>query len=104
MQTRQIHISSTLTPISHAKRSPVWLRFALFCALFMLAAIWLEPLFAPLCRATALQVGALLGLTGFTPQVHGDLITLSGFTVRIVTECTPLYACLFSLCLRGNHG
>jgi exosortase/archaeosortase family protein len=35
-----------------------------------------------------------LSLSGFVPQVQGDLVVLPGFTVRIVTECTPLYACL----------
>jgi exosortase/archaeosortase family protein len=74
--------------------SPPWLRFALFCTLLLLAAVWLEPYLAPLCRATAVQVGLLLNLAGFAPQVQGDLVTLPGFTVRIVTECTPLYACL----------
>jgi exosortase H (IPTLxxWG-CTERM-specific) len=43
---------------------------------------------------TADQVTALLTLSGFAPRQQGELITLSGFTVRIVTECTPLYACL----------
>ncbi len=76
---------------SHA---PSWLRFALFCTLFLLTVLWLEPHLAPLCRLTAAQVGTLLGLAELTPLVQGDLITIPGFTVRIVTECTPLYACL----------
>ncbi|HBA73216.1 MAG: hypothetical protein A2X82_07475 [Geobacteraceae bacterium GWC2_55_20] len=76
------------------RRTPPWLRFALFCTLFMLTALWLEPHLAPLCRATAGQVGALLSLFGYSPQVRGDLVILQGFTARIVTECTPLYACL----------
>ncbi len=74
--------------------TPAWLRFTLLFTLFLLAALWLEPHLTPLCTATAVQVGALLSLAGGAPQVQGDLITLSGFTVRIVTECTPLYACL----------
>lgn len=81
-------------PLSPAKGSPAWLRFALFCTLLMLAALWLEPFLAPLCRITATQVGALLGLAGCAPLVQGNLVTLSGFSVRIVTECTSLYACL----------
>lgn len=60
----------------------------------MLAALWLEPYLTPLCRATAAQVGALLSLAGFAPLVQGAQIALIGFAVRIVTECTPLYACL----------
>lgn len=73
---------------------PPWLRFALLCTLFMLLSVWLEPCLAPLCRMTADQVTALLSLTGFAPRQQGVLITLSGFSVRIVPECTPLYACL----------
>jgi exosortase/archaeosortase family protein len=82
------------SPLSPVTGSPPWFRFALLCTLFLLAALWLEPHLMPLCRATAAQVGALLGLAGFAPRVQGDLVTVSGFTVRIVTECTPLYACL----------
>jgi exosortase/archaeosortase family protein len=73
---------------------PPWLRFALLCTLFMMLSIWLEPYLAPLCRVTADQVTTLLCLSGLAPRQQGELITLSGFTVRIVTECTPLYACL----------
>jgi len=87
------HVRTTL-PISPAKCSPVWLRFALLCTLFLLTALWLEPHLIPLCRTTALQVGDLLSLTGYRPHLQGDLITIPGFSVRIVTECTPLYACL----------
>jgi exosortase H (IPTLxxWG-CTERM-specific) len=89
-----IALTAPTEPISPVNGTPVWLRFALLCTLFMLATLWLEPFLAPLCRATADQVGALLSLAGRTPHVQGDLITLSGFTVRIVTECTPLYTCL----------
>jgi exosortase H (IPTLxxWG-CTERM-specific) len=74
--------------------SPPWLRFTLLCSLFMLLSIWLEPYLTPLCRMTADQVTTLLVLSGLAPHQQGELITLSGFTVRIVTECTPLYACL----------
>jgi len=74
--------------------SPAWLRFALLCTLFLLASLWLEPHLTPLCRATASQVGALLDSVGLAPHVQGDLIDLPGFSVRIVTECTPLHACL----------
>ena len=88
------HSSESQYMIIADKHTPAWLRFTLLCTLFLFAAVWLEPHLAPLCRATAVQVGALLSLAGGMPHVRGDLITLSGFTVRIVTECTPLYACL----------
>jgi exosortase/archaeosortase family protein len=74
--------------------TPAWLRFALICTMLILAALWLDPLATPLCRVTAAQVGTLLGLFGLAPHVQGDLVLLPGFSVRIVTECTPLYACL----------
>ncbi|MFZ4856665.1 MAG: hypothetical protein ACOYL3_09735 [Desulfuromonadaceae bacterium] len=74
--------------------TPPWLRFALLCTLFLLAAVWLEPHLVPLCRATATQVGMLLGLVGYAPLVQGELVNLPGFSVRIVSECTPLYVCL----------
>jgi exosortase/archaeosortase family protein len=93
MNPLQNDIASPLTAVSSGS-APAWLRFALLCTLFLLASVWLEPHLAPLCRATATQVGLLLSLAGFTPQVQGDLVALPGFTVRIVTECTPLYACL----------
>jgi exosortase/archaeosortase family protein len=88
------HSSESQYMIIADKHTPAWLRFTLLCTLFLFAAVWLEPHLAPLCRATAVQVGTLLSLAGGMPHVRGDLITLSGFTVRIVTECTPLYACL----------
>lgn len=94
MESSQIDTSLPPETLLPDNGSPAWLRFALFCTLFLLTALWLEPLVEPLCRVTAAQVGALLTLAGFVPLVQGDLITLSGFTVRIVTECTPLYACL----------
>jgi exosortase H (IPTLxxWG-CTERM-specific) len=94
MQSHQTIISPPSLPIPTETVTPSWLRFTLLCTLFLLAAIWLEPLFAPLCRATASQVALLLGMAGFSPRVQGVLVTLNGFTVRIVTECTPLYACL----------
>ncbi len=73
---------------------PVWLRFVLICALLLSLAVWLEPNLGPLNRATSSLVGALLELWGEAPLVRGELVTLSGFTVRIVGECTSLYATL----------
>ena len=94
MNPSSISMSSSTQTTSPGDGTPLWLRFALFCTLFMLATLWLEPHLTPLCRVTANHVGELLNLVGRSPLVQGDLITLSGFTVRIVTECTPLYACL----------
>lgn len=69
-------------------------RFALFCTLFLLTAVWLEPQLGPLNRATALLSAKTLTWFGYAPLLNGDLITLSGFAVRIVSECTSLYATL----------
>jgi exosortase/archaeosortase family protein len=74
--------------------SPTWLRFAMLCTLFLLASVWLEPLLLPLNRIVALLSEHLLTLYGYTPVVRGDLMTLSGFTVRIVLECTALHPIL----------
>ena len=87
VRDKTIIIQSSVPP-------PVWLRFTLVCILLLLSAVWAEPYLVALCRLTARQVGALLELSGYAPLVAGDLITVSGFTVQIVVECTPLYACL----------
>ncbi len=94
MQTPEEATSSPFGPRLTFEGYPSALRFALLCTMLLLAALWLEPYLAPLCRATAVQLNALLGLAGLSPHVQGDLVTLSGFTVRIVPECTPLYASL----------
>ncbi|MCM2357007.1 MAG: exosortase H [Geobacteraceae bacterium] len=71
------------------------LRFLLLCTLLVAAASWApEHLFAPLNQSTAAAAGSFLGLLGMSPGVAGDLLTLDGFRVRIVTECTPLYMAL----------
>src|SRR5450631_2271107 len=93
MQLGQNVISEQSVQPLPAHHSPAWLRFALLCTLFMLTTLWLEHYLAPLCRVTASQVGALLGFVGLAPHVQGDLIAVTGFTVRIVAECTPLYPC-----------
>lgn len=69
-------------------------RFALICTLFLLTAVWLEPHLEPLNRATAIMSAKILAAAGFAPSVAGDLITVGTFPVRIVTECTSLYATL----------
>lgn len=89
-----------ITPPSTAPRPegsggwPVWLRFALLSVTLLSLAVWLEPFMGPLNRATAFLAGRVLELWGQAPLVQGELITLSGFTVRIIGECTSLYATL----------
>jgi len=80
-------MKTDLSPISP-------LRFVLFCALLLLAAVWLEPFMGPFNRATAVLSGKTLAMFGFTARVRGDLISLAGFNVRIVSECTSLYGTL----------
>jgi exosortase H (IPTLxxWG-CTERM-specific) len=74
--------------------SPPCLRFALLCCLFLMASVWLEPDLLPLNRFVAQLCGHLLALCGQTPRLQGELLTLSGFTVRIVLECTAIHPIL----------
>jgi len=62
--------------------------------MFMAATVLLEPFLGPLNRLTAALSGKMLTLFGFMPLVRGDLITLTGFTVKIISECTALHATL----------
>jgi len=80
--------------VRHEGGTQIWLRFALICTLLLLTAIGLEPFMGPLNRATAVLSGNALTLLGFEPVVRGDLITLNGFTVKIISECTSLHATL----------
>ena len=71
------------------------LRFLGICALFLFLSNWLpDAVFAPLNLMNASLAGDILSLAGQAPRVRGDLITLEGFSVRIVTECTAIYAIL----------
>lgn len=45
----------------------------------------------PLNRITADMVGTFLGLFAGETRVSGSFLTLRGFTVRIIPECTPLF-------------
>lgn len=94
MKSAPISVSASPAPVDPAPGSPVRLRFALLSVLFLLAAIRLEPYLGPLHRFTARLSGALLSWFGLAPRIAGDIVTLSGFSVRIVTECTPLYPIL----------
>lgn len=70
-------------------------RFALVCSI-LLAVVALVPdcCFDPLNHATACLAGMCLALFGGHANVSGDLISLDGFQVRIITECTALYSIL----------
>jgi len=74
--------------------SPSWLRFAMLCSLFLLTSVWLETGLMPLTRVVAQMCAWLLAQSGVAPLLHGDLITLNNFTVRIVLECTALHPML----------
>ena len=47
--------------------------------------------FSPLNLATASLTGSCLNLFGRDAMVNGTVISLNGFQVRIITECTALY-------------
>lgn len=83
-------MKSVNTAISDRRHDPA--RFALLCTLLLLAAVLLDPFLGPLNRVTAFMSGRILSVAGLSPQVKADLITLGSFPVRIVTECTSLYA------------
>ncbi|HIJ88661.1 MAG TPA: exosortase H [Desulfuromonadales bacterium] len=89
------HQTDILLPDTAAPTaSPPWLRFALLCTLFLLASIWLETHLLPLNGVIAGLSAQLLALCGYTPLVAGDLITVAGFSVRIVLECTAIHPIL----------
>jgi exosortase H (IPTLxxWG-CTERM-specific) len=62
----------------------------LFALAVSLPGSWSEPL----NRVTASLSCACIALFGGHAQVAGDLISLDGFRVRIITECTSLYSVL----------
>jgi len=80
---------------THFLASPV--RFLGLGLLLIVMINWMpDAAFAPLNHATASLSGSCLTLFGGDAEVAGDMISLNGFRVRIVTECTALYgAALF---------
>ena len=64
----------------------------LVCAV-LFAAVALVPghIFDPLNSVTASLSGLCIGLFGGHTAVSNDMISLNGFRVRIITECTALY-------------
>jgi exosortase H (IPTLxxWG-CTERM-specific) len=69
------------------------IRFIGVCILSFVLIVWLpESVFAPLNHATAYLAGLCLALFGNTGEVAGDLFSLNGFRVLIITECTALYS------------
>ena len=73
-------------------------KFALGSAvLFSLCAVLPGHLLAPLNAATARAAAAILALLGGRPELAGTVITLDGFRVDVVTECTSLYGVLLIL-------
>jgi exosortase H (IPTLxxWG-CTERM-specific) len=68
-------------------------RFIGVCVLsFILIGFLPESFFAPLNHATTSLAGLCLALFGEHPETAGDLISLNGFRVLIITECTVLYS------------
>lgn len=66
------------------------------CTLSFLLIICLpEAVFAPLNHATAYLAGLCIGLFGGQAAIAGRIISLDGFRVRIITECTALYSVVF---------
>lgn len=63
--------------------------FILFCGVFY----WITSLgyFAFVDNYTATMLGFLLQLFGLQSTVQGNLVTANGFSVRIVSECSPIF-------------
>ncbi len=72
-------------------------RFALVCIIFLLSALYLEVYLRPFNLLTARLSRDLISLVGYEAVLNGDLIALSGFRVRIISECTSLNATLLLL-------
>jgi exosortase H (IPTLxxWG-CTERM-specific) len=69
------------------------IRFIGVCIMSFVLIVWLpESVFAPLNQATAHLAGLCLALFGEHPETAGNIISLHGFPVRIITECTALYS------------
>jgi exosortase H (IPTLxxWG-CTERM-specific) len=69
------------------------IRFIGVCLLSFLMTVWLpDSVFAPLNDATAYLAGICLTLFGEHPETAGGMISLNGFRVEIITECTSLYS------------
>lgn len=79
-------INNGMSPIN-----PV--RFIGVCVLsFILIGFLPESFFAPLNHATTSLAGNCIALFGGHAVVSEDMISLNGFRVRIITECTSLYS------------
>lgn len=75
-------------PFTHPLPRFCAISVALFLVLFLLP----ESSFVPLNRVTATLSGWCIGLFGMQAEAAGDMMTLNGFRVRIITECTALYS------------
>ena len=68
-------------------------RFIGVCVLsFILIGSLPESFFAPLNHATTSLAGSCIGFFGGHALVSEDMISMDGFRVRIITECTSLYS------------
>ena len=69
------------------------LLFAALAGGLYLALSWVpEDVCEPLTAVTARTTGAVIGLWGLEPRIAGSHIFLDGFAVRIIPECTAVFA------------
>lgn len=69
------------------------LKFGFVCIALFALGIWLpETVFEPLNRHTASMAARLLALCGLDPHLQGITLRQGGFSVRVVSECSVLYA------------
>lgn len=82
----------TATNASACDSSSVFIFSSLCILLFVIVNFMPVSLLAPFNTATATLAGLCISLLGTPAHVYGDILEVSGFRVRIVTECTSLYA------------
>lgn len=70
-------------------------RFAIICCgLFLLCAVTPDFLLEGVNLVTAALVNACLACQGSICERAGSVLTVGGFRVRIITECTSVYLCI----------
>lgn len=84
------------------------LRFVLWVGVFLMvfggayAGLypWLEDGVEAFCVVTAQVVEASIALSGVSTSIRGDIISLDGFSVRIIPECTGIFEMIiFAACV-----
>ncbi|HXY55542.1 MAG TPA: exosortase H [Nitrospirota bacterium] len=57
----------------------------------------------PFNEHTASMLGLVLNAMGFTASTAGDVVSENGLAVRIIPECTPIFASILFVCFVAFH-